>query len=163
MKIYNVFHVYDSDSGFGDPIPTSDLIKSFESLEDAQAFVKRFENPHEYQPGYQAEFECGFLDIRESKIVMHTEFCIDNFDPTKYWWTKEYNEMRRLGWISEEYHVYFCDLPYDENGCITERYYCYCSGIQYPAGTPLSEIEKWFEDNYPGGISALTSEVNNNV
>ena len=48
MKIYNVFHVYDVDGGFGDAITEETSVATFVNKEDADAFVAKYNKPYVY-------------------------------------------------------------------------------------------------------------------
>ena len=88
MVIYNVYHEYDTDGGFGDAIPESDLVASFAREEDAKAFVEKYSNPHVYDRPY-AELWCGKLVVSEAKIITPENFDI-NKSPRDYgttWWS----------------------------------------------------------------------------
>lgn len=87
MKIYNVYHEYDTDGGFGDAISQSDLVASFANEDDAKAFVEKYSNPIIYDRPY-AELWCNKLVISETEIITHAEFDI-NKKPEEYgttWW-----------------------------------------------------------------------------
>lgn len=87
MKIYNVYHEYDTDGGFGDAIPQSDLVASFEREDDAKAFVEKYSKPYVYSKPYN-ELWCHELIISEMEIITHEQFDI-NKTPNDYnttWW-----------------------------------------------------------------------------
>ena len=90
MKTFGVFHIFDVDGGFGDAIPREELICTFNSVEEAWDFIKKYEKPHVYDCPYQC-LECGQLELREL--------------PTTY------NE-KDFWWLSEEYEE--CDEEEDE-------------------------------------------------
>lgn len=74
--IFGVFHKYDTDGGFGDAIPQKELICIFETLEKAEEFKKKYEDPHVYDRPY-AELECGELVIEELPTT---------YDESTFWW-----------------------------------------------------------------------------
>ena len=93
MKIYNVYHEYDVDGGFGDAIPRSDLVATFVSENDAKAFVEKYSKPIVYDRPYN-ELWCNSLVISETEIITSAEFDI-NKRPEEYgttWWGNEYFE-----------------------------------------------------------------------
>ena len=90
MKTFGVFHKFDVDGGFGDAIPQEELICTFNSVEEAWDFIKKYEKPHVYDCPYQC-LECGQLELREL--------------PTTY------NE-KDFWWLSEDYEE--CDEECDE-------------------------------------------------
>ena len=90
MKTFGVFHIFDVDGGFGDAIPREELICTFNSVEEAWDFIKKYEKPHVYDCPYQC-LECGQLELREL--------------PTTY------NE-KDFWWLSEDYEE--CDEEEDE-------------------------------------------------
>lgn len=90
MKTFGVFHIFDVDGGFGDAIPQEELICTFNSVEEAWDFIKKYEKPHVYDCPYQC-LECGQLELREL--------------PTTY------NE-KDFWWLSEDYEE--CDEECDE-------------------------------------------------
>lgn len=75
---YAVFHKFDVDGGFGDAISKEEFICIFDTLEQAEEFKKKYENPHVYDTPY-AELWCGILDIRE----LSSQYNVENF-----WWNK---------------------------------------------------------------------------
>ena len=75
-KVYGVFHIYDTDSGFGDAIGQKDLICIFDSVEKAEEFKKKYEQPHIYC--LYADLECGELVVEELPTTYNT----DDF----WWW-----------------------------------------------------------------------------
>lgn len=91
MKTFGVFHKFDVDGGFGDAIPQEELICTFNSVEEAWDFIKKYEKPHVYDCPYQC-LECGQLELREL--------------PTTY------NE-KDFWWLSEDYEE--CDEEEDED------------------------------------------------
>lgn len=87
MKIYNVYHEYDTDNGNGDAISQSDLVATFESETDAKTFVEKYSKPYVYDRPY-AELYCNQLIISEMEIITHDKFDI-NKAPDAYgttWW-----------------------------------------------------------------------------
>jgi hypothetical protein len=87
MKVYNVYHHYDVDGGFGDAIGKSVLVATFESEVDANAFVEKYHSPYVYDRPY-ASLYCNSLSVSEMEIITHAEFDI-NKTPDSYgttWW-----------------------------------------------------------------------------
>lgn len=87
MKVYNVYHEYDTDGGFGDAIEQADLVATFASEDDAKAFVEKYSQPYVYDRPYN-ELWCNKLFISETEIITHAEFDI-NKNPEDYgttWW-----------------------------------------------------------------------------
>ena len=87
MKVYNVYHEYDVDGGFGDAVNKSVLVATFESEMDAKAFVDKYSNPYVYDRPY-AKLYCNQLVIEEMEIITHAKFNI-NKAPNAYgttWW-----------------------------------------------------------------------------
>lgn len=84
-KIYQVFHRYAVDGGFGDAVPREDIIATFASYEDAKAFTERFSKPHVYDKPY-AKLRCGELTVMESDVIMPGEMNLDEEDTGYYWW-----------------------------------------------------------------------------
>ena len=82
MKIYNVYHFYDIDGGFGDAKGTEEFIAAFASETDAKAFVEKYSKPYVYDMPYH-ELECNYYAIRETEIITHEEFDI-NKTPADY-------------------------------------------------------------------------------
>ena len=73
--IYGVYHLYDVDNGFGDPIPQRDLLCTFLNKEEAEKFAKEYENEHVYNP--YADLYCGTMVIEELPT---------KFDAEEAWW-----------------------------------------------------------------------------
>lgn len=82
MKVYNVYHVYDVDGGFGDAVETDVLIATFENEDDAKAFVEKYSKPEVYDRPY-SELWHHKLVISETEIITHAEFDI-NKAPNEY-------------------------------------------------------------------------------
>lgn len=78
MRIFGVFHKYDTDGGFGDAISQKDLICIFDSLEKAEEFKKKYEDPHIFESPYD-DLECGELVIEELPTT---------YDESKFWWRR---------------------------------------------------------------------------
>lgn len=76
MKVYNVYHTYDEDGGFGDAVSCTELVVSFEDEEDAKAFVEKYSNPHIYDRPYANLWE-GRLSYEEIEVVLHKDFDIN--------------------------------------------------------------------------------------
>lgn len=82
MKVYSVYHAYDVDGGYGDPVPAEELVATFESETDAKAFVKAYNHPFIYAVPY-SELLCNSYFVRETEFVSHAEFDI-NKTPEMY-------------------------------------------------------------------------------
>ena len=79
MKTFGVFHIFDVDGGFGDAIPREELICTFNSVEEAWDFIKKYEKPHVYDCPYQC-LECGQLELRELPTT---------YNEKDFWWLSE--------------------------------------------------------------------------
>lgn len=88
MEIYIVTHEYGVDGGFGDAVYTEDIIEAFESEEDAEAFVARYQNPHVYSRPYD-DLECGTLKIKTIALRHPGE----EPDITGFWWLEEAEDI----------------------------------------------------------------------
>ena len=84
-KIYQIFHNYGVDGGFGDYVAKTDIIATFESYDDAKAFVDRFAKPHVYDKPY-SKLDCGKLVVMESDVIKPGEENLDEIDPSNFWW-----------------------------------------------------------------------------
>lgn len=82
MKIYNVYHVYDIDGGYGDAVREKDFVAAFVSETDAKAFVEKYNAPYVYDEPYNS-LCCNEYCIRETEIITHEEFDI-NKNPKDY-------------------------------------------------------------------------------
>lgn len=78
MKVFEVFHNYGTDGGFGDYVAVSDKIATFSSRERAEDFVKKFSKPHIYDKPY-ADLDCGNLQIEEVQVD-------EMPDESTFWW-----------------------------------------------------------------------------
>ena len=67
-EIYEVYHCFDVDGGFGDAVYEESKVATFESKEDAETFVEKFKNPHVYDSPY-ADLNCGSLYVRKAKVI----------------------------------------------------------------------------------------------
>ena len=157
MKIFNVFHLYDEDGGFGDPVGQEELIASFENKSDAEEFANLLSNPHVYDKPY-ADLSCGYIEVRELDVISHAEFDASKVDKAKYWWTEEARRRQMLRNIEDGWWD-FTEITSDLLGALMMPEFCiYGVGektVRFPVGTPLTAIEAWFDANYPGGIPAL--------
>ena len=93
MKVYAVYHIYDVDGGFGDPVYQDECICILKDKEDALALKEKLHNPRVYDVPY-SQLYCGEIEIREMKVIKHKNFDIDKIDA--YWekWVEEYEERR---------------------------------------------------------------------
>lgn len=82
MKIYNVYHAYDVDGGFGDAVYEQELVATFENEADAKAFVEKYSDPYVYDNPYD-ELYCNQFTIEAVEIISHSEFDI-NKTPSDY-------------------------------------------------------------------------------
>ena len=161
MKVFNVFHLYDEDGGFGDAVGQEELIASFENKSDAEEFANLLSNPHAYNKPY-ADLSCGYIEVREVDIISHVEFDASKIDKEQYWWTEAAHRRWVLDNIERAWNVHFeidfSKTPFDEHDislkCI-EVFGCDEGIVTFPTGTPRTVIEAWFDANYPGGIPAL--------
>ena len=93
MKTFGVFHIFDVDGGFGDAIPQEELICTFNSVEEAWDFIKKYEKPHVYDCPYQC-LECGQLEMRELPTT---------YNEKDFWWLSEdYEECDECDGCDEE-------------------------------------------------------------
>ena len=62
--LYNIIHCYDVDGGFGDAIPTEDVIATVESTEeDIQKWLERFDHPEVYDSPYADLYEHNYRAV----------------------------------------------------------------------------------------------------
>ena len=67
-KLWNIFHVYDTDGGFGDAITQTELVGTVEATDEEIAeFVKKWNNPQVYDSPY-ADLYFGGVFVDEVKI-----------------------------------------------------------------------------------------------
>lgn len=85
MKIYIVFHEYDTNNGFGDAVPQEDVVAMFEDKQDAEQFVKDFEKPHVYDYPYE-DFSCGILSVCEFDIIAKGQYNFSSVNAKEFWW-----------------------------------------------------------------------------
>ena len=88
MTIYQVFHKYDVDGGFGDAVGTESLEATFSTKEMAEKFKAEYENPHIYDRPYQPLF-CGTLEIRQIELDDEEKFDKEDM----WWWDDEEDEQ----------------------------------------------------------------------
>ena len=95
IKVFGVFHKFDVDGGFGDAITEEELICTFDTLEKAEEFKKKYEDPHIYECPYD-DLECGELIVRELP---------SSYDESGFWWIRRdlaYDEEETEGKGEEE-------------------------------------------------------------
>ena len=134
MKVYNVFHRYHIDGGFGDAISRNDLIATFESKEDAEAFANEFSNPHVYD---SPDLFCGNLYVEEKEIISHKEFDMYSVDG-RYWWLPNPRDVEITECESEI--IGYCM----EQGCTRyEALCCFDEACQYTRCICHEVYDKW--------------------
>lgn len=99
-KIFGVFHKYDIPGALK-AIPQKELICIFETLEKAEEFKKKYEDPHVYC--IQAETMCGELVIEEIPT---------SYDESKFWWIGYEDDYvsdveKDLKWVLKELLIHF--------------------------------------------------------
>lgn len=56
--LYQIFHIYDVDGGFGDPIEQTELVATVEATEEQIAeFIKTWDKPRVYERPFGALYE----------------------------------------------------------------------------------------------------------
>lgn len=70
-KFYQVFGGYDRDDGYGNTLYHWDPIALFEKQEDAEDFIKKYEN-ESFDKAVYAVYE--HMDIGEKDIILHDEY-----------------------------------------------------------------------------------------
>ena len=104
-ELYLVKHRYDVDGGYGDAVEQNELIAIFRTREDAEAFVKKFEDPHIYDTPYN-DLRCGILYI---EAMEYTDPCILDQDPKEFSWVS-------LPGYETRYNTFrCCERNLDEN------------------------------------------------
>lgn len=78
MKVYNVIHDFDLDGGFGDAIPSEDVVACFLDKKDAEDFINKYGNEHVYDAPY-ADLYCGKISIQEIDVLTHDEYIKTEF------------------------------------------------------------------------------------
>jgi len=99
--VYNVVHIYDTEGGFGDAVREERVVESFEKKEDAEQFIREFSDPKIYAIPYHS-LACGWLVIRETKIVSHSDFDISKYDRNRFWWVTT-NKIRDFSPDDEDF------------------------------------------------------------
>ena len=86
---YQVVHKYGAEGDFGGYVPESEVIATFVSERDADAFVERFAKPHVYDNMSCADdLDCGNLIVEEIAIYGTGKCNLDEVDTTDFWWLK---------------------------------------------------------------------------
>lgn len=85
-KIYLVWHYYEEVGPFLNNILMSHLEAIFDNREDADEFVKRFEDPHVYCGETGPGLVCGILHVKE---VGFTNRDILNMNPEEFEWVSK--------------------------------------------------------------------------
>lgn len=68
MTTYLLFHIYDTDGGFGDAIAESKLLGVFATREQAEKVKSALQNPHVYATPYDDLWGCK-RRIVEQEVV----------------------------------------------------------------------------------------------
>ena len=76
--LYGVYHLYDILGSKNEPVRINDLVAVFQSLQQAQRFVKKYQKPHIYNEGYPTLF-MGILIIQKLPDI-------GKIQPQKYMW-----------------------------------------------------------------------------
>ena len=80
-KLWNIYHGYDVDGGFGDAIPTCELVGTAKATEDEiNRFVQKWDQPEVYDHPY-ADLCCHHVYAEEVKIVDMKKFKPYSMDP----------------------------------------------------------------------------------
>lgn len=67
-KLWNIFHAYDVDGGFGDPVGVEDLVATVEATDDEiKEFVEKWNKPECYEKPY-CYMECHRVYTREVQV-----------------------------------------------------------------------------------------------
>lgn len=68
--IYIVYHGYEVDGGFGDPVPERDVVCAFATEEEAKAYVEKWDNTIIYDKPY-AYLTTHSLDYEKLDMNTH--------------------------------------------------------------------------------------------
>ena len=75
-KLWNVFHGYDVDGGFGDAVWSENLVGTVEATdEEMEAFLQKWNRPEIYEHPYD-DLTCH--SIRVEEVTVQT---LDGFEP----------------------------------------------------------------------------------
>lgn len=66
--IYGIYHLWQTDGGFGDAVAQEALIGVTDDEEKAKAYVERWSNPHVYDKPYD-ELHRGELTYAKLKVL----------------------------------------------------------------------------------------------
>ena len=83
-SIFMVIHGWDEDGGIGDAVPKSETVAVFSTLEKAEDYVYRYQDPHVYDTPYDP-LCCGILRIEE--VLLDPE----EIDRDDIWWNRKFN------------------------------------------------------------------------
>ena len=81
MKVYQVRHNYAVDGGFGDAVPTSQIVAAFEDKANAKKFIEKYAKPHIYETPYD-DLWCGELEIVELTVLTS----VPEYTDKDLWW-----------------------------------------------------------------------------
>lgn len=84
-KLWNVFHGYDVDGGFGDPVYTKHLVGTVEATdEEMKAFLQKWDQPEVYEHPY-GDLVCHSVRAVEVAVQALDGFEPYSTDPEDYW------------------------------------------------------------------------------
>lgn len=79
MALYNVYHIYDEDGGFGDAVSMEQHVATVEcTKEEIEEFIKEFDKTEAYDHPY-ATLECHTIRVEEARTVTMEELRKDPY------------------------------------------------------------------------------------
>ena len=92
-KLWNIFHGYDVDGGFGDPVYQEDLVATVEATDDEiKEFVEKWNKSEVYDRPY-GYLECHAVFAREVEVKMLQGLEPYSTDPDD-WMNRGIQEMK---------------------------------------------------------------------
>ena len=92
-KLWNIFHCYYVDGGFGDGVLQADLVGTVEATEEEiNEFLKKWNKPEVYDDPYTA-LECHAVRAEPVEVVEFKGFEPYSTDPDD-WFNKGIQEMK---------------------------------------------------------------------
>ena len=92
-KLWNIFHCYGTDGGFGDYIPQEDHVGTVEATEEEiKEFLEKWDKPEVYEKPY-AELDCHAVRAVPVEVVELKGFEPYSTDPED-WFNRRIREMK---------------------------------------------------------------------
>ena len=145
-RVYIVFHEYEVVDETWTPREKRDIVGVFASAQDAEDLCSQFSNWHMYDP--YSRLSEGYLVCQEYEVFPDQHSARPVFEREV-----DRNGMEFRLSVLEDW-ARFQSRP-KKDGKIKDGFGIAEFGEWFPPGTPVEEVEGFFDRYYPGGLNAL--------